>query len=104
MKEVLISEAPIALYQLLKFESMVNSGGEAKFVISEGQVIVNGEVEIKTNFIRPVTAKTGVLRCEARPIHIGKRLATVEGYLRDGKGRLVAHGTSTCSIFKVGIA
>ncbi|MBW2178387.1 MAG: RNA-binding S4 domain-containing protein, partial [Deltaproteobacteria bacterium] len=32
MKEVLISEAPIALYQLLKFESMVNSGGEAKFV------------------------------------------------------------------------
>ncbi len=61
-------------------------------------------IEIKTNFIRPVTAKTGVLRCEARPIHIGKRLATVEGYLKDGKGRLVAHGTSTCSIFKVGIA
>ncbi len=47
MKEVLISEAPIALYQLLKFESMVNSGGEAKFVISEGQVIVNGEVETR---------------------------------------------------------
>jgi len=47
MKEVLISEAPIALYQLLKFESMVNSGGAAKFVISEGQVIVNGEVETR---------------------------------------------------------
>ena len=47
MKEVFISEAPIALYQLLKFESMVNSGGEAKFVISEGQVIVNGEVETR---------------------------------------------------------
>jgi ribosome-associated protein len=31
----------------LKFESMVNSGGEAKFVISDGQVIVNGEVETR---------------------------------------------------------
>ena len=47
MKELLIKEEPIALYQLLKFENMVNSGGEAKFVISEGQVIVNGEVETR---------------------------------------------------------
>lgn len=47
MKEVLIKEEPIALYQLLKFEGMVNSGGEAKYVISDGQVIVNGEVEIR---------------------------------------------------------
>ena len=47
MKEAIISEEPIALYQLLKFESMVNSGGEAKFVISEGKVIVNGEVETR---------------------------------------------------------
>ena len=47
MKEVLIKEEPIALYQLLKFESMVNSGGEAKFVISEGKVLVNGEVETR---------------------------------------------------------
>ena len=47
MKEVLIKEEPIALYQLLKFESMVNSGGEAKFVISEGRVMVNGKVETR---------------------------------------------------------
>ena len=58
-------------------------------------------VEIKVNFIKPVTAKTEVLRCEAKPIHIGKRLATVEGRLKDKNGELHAHGTSTCSIFKL---
>ncbi|MCP4118032.1 MAG: PaaI family thioesterase [Desulfobacteraceae bacterium] len=58
-------------------------------------------VEIKMNFVRPITAKTEVLRCEARPIHVGKRLATVEGRLKDKNGVLYAHGVSTCSIFKM---
>ena len=58
-------------------------------------------VEIKVNFIKPVTAKTEILRCEAKPIHIGKRLVTVEGRLQDKNGELYAHGSSTCSIFKV---
>ena len=56
--------------------------------------------EIKVNFIRPVTANTGTLRCEARPIHIGKRLATAEEKLKDKKGNLYAHAVSTCLIFK----
>lgn len=47
MREVEISEEPIELYKILKFENMVGSGGEAKFVISEGQVIINGKVETK---------------------------------------------------------
>jgi ribosome-associated protein len=47
MKEIEISEAPIALYQLLKFENLVSSGGEAKYVISEGRVKVNGAVETR---------------------------------------------------------
>ena len=29
---------------LLKFASMVNSGGEAKMLIQDGQILVNGEV------------------------------------------------------------
>ena len=45
MREVEITKEPVELYKLLKFESMVSSGGEAKFVISEGLVLVNGEVE-----------------------------------------------------------
>jgi ribosome-associated protein len=47
MRDVEISKEPIELYKILKFENWVASGGEAKFVISEGHVIVNGEVETR---------------------------------------------------------
>jgi uncharacterized protein (TIGR00369 family) len=54
--------------------------------------------EIKVNFVRPITVHSGILRCEARPIHIGKRLATAEGQLKDKKNNIYAHGLSTCLI------
>ena len=47
MKTVEITKEPIELYKILKFENMVGSGGEAKYVISEGLVMVNGEVETR---------------------------------------------------------
>ena len=47
MRDVEISEEPIELYKILKLENMVASGGEAKFVISQGQVAVNGKVETR---------------------------------------------------------
>jgi ribosome-associated protein len=47
MQNIEIYEEPIALYQLLKFESLVSSGGEAKVAIDEGRVLVNGEVETR---------------------------------------------------------
>lgn len=47
MKEVIITEEPIALYKLLKFENLTASGGEAKYVISEGMVRVNRQTETR---------------------------------------------------------
>jgi ribosome-associated protein len=47
MRVVEIEEEPIELYKILKFENMVQSGGEAKFVIAEGLVRVNGEIETR---------------------------------------------------------
>ena len=47
MRVVEISREPVELYKILKFEGMVASGGEAKRVISEGQVMVNGKVETR---------------------------------------------------------
>lgn len=47
MREVEILKEPVELYKILKFESMVASGGEAKFVIAEGMVVVNGEIETR---------------------------------------------------------
>ena len=47
MIEVEIPREPTELYRILKFEGLVQSGGEAKLVISKGLVKVNGEVETR---------------------------------------------------------
>ena len=47
MKEIEINKEPVELYKILKFESIVSSGGEAKAVIDDGQVLVNGEIETR---------------------------------------------------------
>jgi ribosome-associated protein len=47
MRVVVIKKEPIELYMVLKLENMVASGGEAKFVIAEGLVLVNGEIETR---------------------------------------------------------
>ena len=55
-------------------------------------------LEVKTNFVRAITAETGVIRCEGRVIHKGRRVATAEGRVVDAAGKLLAHGTTTCLI------
>jgi ribosome-associated protein len=45
MKEIDLVKEPVELYKILKFEGMASNGGEAKAVIADGQVLVNGEVE-----------------------------------------------------------
>jgi ribosome-associated protein len=47
MREVGVTIEPVELYKILKFEGMASSGGEAKSVIAEGLVIVNGKVETR---------------------------------------------------------
>ena len=43
--EIQLDQQPIELYKLLKIADLVAGGGEAKVVISEGYVLLNGEVE-----------------------------------------------------------
>ena len=57
-------------------------------------------LEVKTNFVRPISADTGVIRCEGVVLHSGSRIATAEGKLTDAAGKLLAHGTTTCLIFQ----
>lgn len=47
MTKIEIYAQPIALYQVLKLEALVSSGGEAKAVIDDGRVLVNEEVETR---------------------------------------------------------
>ncbi|MBU2871374.1 RNA-binding S4 domain-containing protein [Colwellia sp. E2M01] len=43
--EVELTQQPVELCKLLKIADLVSGGGEAKVVISEGYVLLNGEVE-----------------------------------------------------------
>ena len=47
MIEVVIIREPVELYKVLKFEGLVGSGGEAKLVVDNGLVRLNGEVETR---------------------------------------------------------
>ena len=47
MNQIKIKDDYIKLGQALKLSGMVGSGVEAKIVIQDGQVLVNGEVEIQ---------------------------------------------------------
>ncbi|TDG11665.1 RNA-binding S4 domain-containing protein [Seongchinamella unica] len=47
MRQVDITREPVELYKILKFEGLVSTGGEAKLLIGDGQVTVNGEVETR---------------------------------------------------------
>lgn len=44
---VVLNKEPVELYKILKFEGLVSSGAQAKLVIDDGQVRVNGEVETR---------------------------------------------------------
>ena len=47
MHKVEINKEPVELYKILKFEGLTTTGGEAKLLIGDGQVTVNGDVETR---------------------------------------------------------
>lgn len=57
-------------------------------------------LELKVNYTRPLTREAGELRCEARVVHLGSRTATSEGRIVDARGKLYAHGTTTCIVIE----
>jgi len=56
-------------------------------------------LELKINYVRPLTKDTGPVRAEGRIVHRGRSVATSEGDLKDRAGKLYAHATTTCMIF-----
>lgn len=56
-------------------------------------------VEIKTNFVRAVRPDAARIVATGTVVHRGGRVATADGrVVREGDGKLVAHGTTTCLI------
>lgn len=59
-------------------------------------------VDLRVNFTRPITPKTGRLVCEAKVVHPGRQLATVEARVTgEADGKLYAHGSQTVLIFEI---
>jgi uncharacterized protein (TIGR00369 family) len=57
-------------------------------------------VEFKISLIRPITPETGLIKAEGTVLNRGRRVGTAEGRITDDKGRLLAHGTTTCLVFE----
>ena len=55
-------------------------------------------IELKVNYVRAMTEKTGEVFCRGEVIHVGRRTATSQARLVDAAGRLYAHGSCTCMI------
>lgn len=43
--QIEVEQQPVELYKLLKIANLVSGGGEAKMLISQGYVLLNGEIE-----------------------------------------------------------
>jgi uncharacterized protein (TIGR00369 family) len=67
-------------------------------VMPAGRVFTT--LEMKINYVRPMRRETGEVRCEAVVLHAGSRVATAEGRIIDASGKLYAHGTATCMLFR----
>ena len=57
-------------------------------------------LEFKISLVRPITPETGVIKAEGTVLSRGRRVGTAEGRITDDKGRLLAHGTTTCLVFQ----
>jgi uncharacterized protein (TIGR00369 family) len=55
-------------------------------------------LEFKISMVRPILPDMGLIKAEGVVLNRGRRIGTAEGRITDGKGRLLAHGTTTCLI------
>lgn len=55
-------------------------------------------VDIRVNYLRPLTIETGEVRAEGRVLQGGRRLAYSEAKVVDANGKLICHGTGSCLI------
>ena len=59
-------------------------------------------LEVKVNYVRPMTRETGRVLAEASVVHRGGRTATAEARLvSEETGKLLAHATTTCLVWRL---
>jgi uncharacterized protein (TIGR00369 family) len=58
-------------------------------------------LELKVNFVKALTDKTGPVRAEGKVVNVGGQVGIAEGRLTDVQGKLYAYATTTCLIFPI---
>jgi uncharacterized protein (TIGR00369 family) len=58
-------------------------------------------LELKVNYIRPLTDQTGPVRAERKVVTLGGQIGIAEGRLTDVTGKLYAFATTTCLVFSL---
>jgi uncharacterized protein (TIGR00369 family) len=55
-------------------------------------------LDIRINYLRPITAENGELTATGSVIQGGRKVAYCEARLTDREGKLLAHGTGSCLV------
>ena len=58
-------------------------------------------LELKVNYIRAMTDKTGPVRAEGKVVNLGNQVGIAEGRITDAQGKLYAYATTTCLVFDI---
>jgi uncharacterized protein (TIGR00369 family) len=69
-------------------------GGALVTLLDPGQILTTSELSL--SYLRPATAASGVLIARGRLVHAGRTLGLSDVFIEDGRGRLLAHGSSRC--------
>ncbi len=56
-------------------------------------------LELKVNYVRALTDKTGPVRAEAHVVNVSRQIGVAQGRLVDVAGRMYAWASTTCLIF-----
>ena len=59
-------------------------------------------IDLQITYIKSARIETGTLTCVGKVIHSGRKIATGYAEVRDSKGVLYAHATTTCMILSTG--
>jgi uncharacterized protein (TIGR00369 family) len=58
-------------------------------------------LDLKVNYIRAMTDKTGPVRAEGKVVSLGGQVGIAEARITDANGKLYAFATTTCLVFDI---
>lgn len=58
-------------------------------------------LELKVNFLRPITIKAGRLTATGKVINAGNKIALTEAQITDESGKVFGHAVSTCLLVQI---